>query len=305
MTRENMTPKNMPERELIAAIRKMSGRSPSRGLRVSIGDDCAVWQPRSRYETIVTTDQLVEGVHYRPEQPAKTLGARLVGRGLSDIAAMGGEPRLAFLNVAWPASLPERWRLDFLRGFGAETIHWRTVWAGGDVSGTAGPAVASITVIGETPTGNALLRSGARPGDGIYVSGRLGAASMKITPRLALGQTLRRRKLATACMDISDGLSTDLHHLCEESGVGALLEASRIPAAGRASAPQALDQALNWGEDYELLFTAAPATRVPARIAGVAIRRVGQCTARTKGVRIVDAAGCEGPLEPRGWEHLG
>jgi thiamine-monophosphate kinase len=248
-------------------------------------------------------------VHYpAAKAPARLLGARLVGRGLSDIAAMGGEPRLAFLNVAWPASLPERWRLDFLRGFAAETRRWKTAWAGGDISGVSGPAVASITVIGDVPAGQALLRSGARPGDLLYVSGRLGGAALRsmrrITPRLALGRTLRGK--ATSCMDLSDGLSTDLHHLCEESGVGAIVESSRIPVA-RVSSRRAvcsLDRALNWGEDYELLFTAKPSTRVPARIAGVVITCIGRCTRRVSGVRIVEADGRCGPLEPRGWQHL-
>jgi thiamine-monophosphate kinase len=329
------------------------------GLRVSIGDDCAVWRPGAGQEIIVTTDQLVEGVHYpaaaagsdraavaappllhaerlrlsetahlrqgyalsgqaQPgkerdlrkgkafphkeaaeprDQRAAPLGARLVGRGLSDIAAMGGEPRLAFLNVAWPTSLPEPWRVAFLRGFASESRRWKTTWAGGDVSSTSGPAVASITVIGEVPAGKALLRSGARPGDLLYVSGRLGAGKLRITPRLRLGVALRG--LATACMDLSDGLSTDLHHLCEESGVGAVVEASRIPVISD------LDRALNWGEDYELLFTAHPDTRIPARIAGVAITCIGRCTRRGSGVRIEDAAGRRAPLELRGWQHLG
>jgi thiamine-monophosphate kinase len=289
----------MQERALIAAIRRMAaGRVAS--LRVSIGDDCAVWTPRAGREITVTTDQLVEGVHYPiAGAPAEALGARLVGRGLSDIAAMGGEPRLAFLNVAWPATLSERWRLGFLRGFAAEARHWKTAWAGGDVSGTSGPAVASITVIGEVRAGKALLRSGARPGHVLYVSGRLGTAGLRITPRLPLGLALGRRNLATACMDLSDGLSTDLHHLCQESGVGALVKESRIPVASD------LDRALNWGEDYELLFTASPATRIPARIAGVAVTCIGRCTRRASGVLIEDPDGHRAPLEPRGWQHLG
>jgi thiamine-monophosphate kinase len=193
--------------------------------------------------------------------------------------------------------LPERWRLDFLRGFAAETRRWKTAWAGGDVSGVSGPAVASITVIGDVATGQALLRSGACPGDLLYVSGRLGAGAKRITPRLALGRALHGR--ATACMDLSDGLSTDLHHLCDESRVGGLIEASRIPAA------TTLDRALNWGEDYELLFAARPDTRFPARIAGVAITCIGRCTRRSSGVLIEDADGRRAPLEPRGWQHLG
>jgi thiamine-monophosphate kinase len=276
----------MPEQALIGLIRRMG---------TGIGDDCAVWQPTAGWETIVTTDQLVEGVHYLKDRlTAGLAGARLVGRGLSDIAAMGGEARLVFLNVAWPAALAETWRVGFLRGFGAEARKWKVGWAGGDISGTSGVAVASITAIGEVPKGDAILRIGARAGDIVYVSGRLGAARQRITPRLALGRRLRG--VATAGMDLSDGLSTDLHHLAEESRVGAVIEASRIPCA--TSTEGGLEKALNYGEDYELLFTARKSTRIPARIAGVAITAIGRIT-RGRTV-MLDGQ----PLVARGWEHL-
>jgi thiamine-monophosphate kinase len=272
----------MAEQALIRIIRRMGS---------GIGDDCAVWRPTPGWETIVTTDQLVEGIHYlKDKMPAQAAGARLVGRGLSDIAAMGGEARLVFLNVAWPDTLPEKWRVGFLRGFGAVARKWKVAWAGGDISGTAGCAVASITAIGEVPKGDAILRIGAKSGDIVYVSGKLGAARERITPRLELGRRLRG--VATAGMDISDGLSTDLHHLAEESRVGAAIEASRIPCAG------SLERALNYGEDYELLFTARPSTRLPARIAGVAITAIGRIT-RGRAV-LLDGQ----PLVACGWEHL-
>jgi thiamine-monophosphate kinase len=272
----------MPEQALIRMIRRMG---------TGIGDDCAVWHPTPGWETIVTTDQLVEGVHYlRDKTTAQAAGARLVGRGLSDIAAMGGEARLVFLNVAWPASLPKAWQIAFLRGFGAETQRWTVAWAGGDISSTSGTPVASITAIGEVPKGHAILRIGARPGDIVYVSGKLGAARQRITPRLALGRRLRG--IATAGIDISDGLSTDLHHLAEESRVGAMIESTRIPRAG------SLERALNYGEDYELLFTAKESARIPARIDGVTITAIGRIT-RGRAV-MLDGE----PLVARGWEHL-
>jgi len=266
-----------------------------RRMGTGIGDDCAVWRPSPGWEIIVTTDQLVEGVHYLDEKMTpRAAAARLVGRGLSDIAAMGGDARLVFLNVAWPQGLPEVWRVGFLRGFGAAARKWKVAWAGGDISSTSGPAVASITAIGEVPKGHAILRIGAKPGDIVYVSGKLGAARERVTPRLELGRQLRG--VATAGMDISDGLSTDLHHLAEESRVGAVIEASRIPCA--ASGAGGLDRALNYGEDYELLFTAPSSTRVPARIAGVAITAIGRIT-RGRDV-LLDGQ----PLVARGWEHL-
>jgi thiamine-monophosphate kinase len=273
----------MLEQALIRLIRQMG---------TGIGDDCAVWQPTPGWETIVTTDQLVEGVHYlKDRMTAEVAGARLLGRGLSDIAAMGGEARLVFLNVAWPGALPKTWQVGFLRGFGAEARKWKVAWAGGDISSAGGTPVASITAIGEVPKGDAILRSGATPGDIVYVSGKLGAARKRITPRLALGRKLRG--IATAGMDISDGLSTDLHHLAEESHVGAAIEASRIPCAG------SLERALNYGEDYELLFTARASRKIPARIAGVKITAIGRITRGSK--VMLDGQ----PLAVQGWEHFG
>ena len=283
----------MRETAIIETIRRLNRtKDPQTGLVVGIGDDCAVWRPRSDWETIVTTDQVVEGVHYSLGASGSLVAARLVGRGLSDIAAMGGEPRVAFLNVAWPRTLKDRWRTAFLQAFGREAGRWKVAWAGGDISSTLARCVASITVIGEVPHGQALLRSGAHLDDLLYVSGVLGRSSQtikRITPRLELGRRLRG--IATACIDLSDGLSTDLHHLCEQSGVGAVVDPSRIPRAG------SLDRALNAGEDYELLFTARPSTRMPPRLVGLKITCIGRIN---RGHRVMLGGQ---PLEPRGWEH--
>jgi thiamine-monophosphate kinase len=265
-----------------------------------IGDDCAVWRPAgsARNDLLFTTDQLIEGVHYTKDRlPARKAGARLMGRGLSDIAAMGGVPKLAFLSLALPSKTGQSWRLAFLRGFGAEARRFGVAWAGGDLSGTSGPAVAAITVVGEVPRGSAILRSGARLGDRLYVTGILGRASSTVTPRLEAGQYLRRRKLATSMIDISDGLSTDLGHLAKESRVGAVVKAELIPKAG------ALGKALHWGEDYELLFTARGGTRIPAKIAGVPVREIGYITTGRR-VVLEHSDGHREQLEPRGWEHF-
>jgi len=275
------------ETALIALIRRLAGRNrlATGRLDLGIGDDCAVWSPAPGRQVLVTTDQLIEGIHYiRRGTTGRQAGARLLGRGLSDIAAMGGDPRLVFLNLALPQA--DGWTTAFLRGFAAEARRFGVAWAGGDVSTVRGPAVASVTVLGEVPRGQALTRSGARPGDRIFVTGRLGAMPARITPRLGVGRALRN--VATACIDLSDGLSTDLHHLCKESGVGAVIRAEAIPCAGT------LDQALNRGEDYELLFTGA---RAPSRIAGVLATEIGVIT---KGHRVwLDGK----PLRPSGWEH--
>jgi len=275
----------MTELALIKLIRRLTS-APARGLRVGIGDDCAVWSPRPGHDLLITTDQLVDGVHYRRSRmTGRRAGARLMGRGLSDIAAMGGDPRLVFLNLAIPHA--DAWLVAFLRGFAAAAKRHNVAWAGGDVSTVRGPAVASITVLGEVPDGQALTRSGARPGDRIYVTGTLGAIPATILPRLAVGRVLRR--LATAAIDLSDGLSTDLHHLCKESGVGAEIQGASIPGT--------LRHALNRGEDYELLFTARPTLRAPRRIAGIPITEIGVIT-RRRSIRI-DAK----RLSPGGWEH--
>ena len=287
----------MTERTIIDLIRRLASGRNNR-LSVGIGDDTAVWRPRPGCDLLATTDQLVEGVHYlKGWLSPRQAGARILGRGLSDIAAMGGEARLAFLSLALPAGYAGRWCSRFLRGFEAMARLYGVVWAVGDLSSTSGPVTAAVTVIGEAPRGTAVLRSGARPGDRLFVSGILGRFARTITPRLALGSFLRRRKLVTAMIDLSDGLSTDLAHLAAASGVGAVVQAERIPAAGP------LDQALHRGEDYELLFTSPPGARVPARIAGVAVREIGRIT-RGRTVFLEYPGGRRERLEPRGWEHF-
>jgi thiamine-monophosphate kinase len=192
-------------------------------------------------------------------------------------------------------------------------------------------ALADIVLIGAVPRGKALLRSGARAGDLVFVTGTLGgaaaglevlaelavpgcsgpvpdephdslAAQLRPQPRIQTGLSLRRRGLATAAIDISDGLSTDLAHLCEESGVSATIQAGRLPITAKAS----LEQALHGGEDYELLFTARPGTRVPRSIAGVAVTQIGEITATEHGkpALMLATGSIVEPLEPRGWEHF-
>ncbi len=286
----------LTERELIAFIGRLAKR-PGQRLTAGIGDDTAVWRPRPGHELLVTTDQLIEGVHYLKEgMTPRQAGARILGRGLSDIAAMGGEARLAFLSLALPAACGDDWCRSFFRGFQSVARQYRVAWAGGDLSSTPGPVAAAVTVIGDVPQGEAVLRSGARPGDRLFVSGVLGRAPATIIPRLALGRYLRRHKLATAMIDLSDGLSTDLAQLATASGVGAVVEAARIPSAGK------LEQALHRGEDYELLFTAPPLARLPAR-AGVALTEIGRIT-RGRAILLQFENGRRERLEPRGWEHF-
>lgn len=323
----------------IETIRRQAGAG-SRALRLGIGDDCAVLWPKSGYEICVTTDFTLEGVHFRRDwHPPESVGHRCLARGLSDLAAMGAEPLAVFLSLAVPTRLPARWLDRFLNGFLTLAHKDRVPLAGGDTAQSPaisrardGLILADIVAIGQVPRGKALLRSGARPGDGLYVSGALGGAAAELAelakkplrmtrlteakpghphlypePRLALGRRLLGR--AAAMIDLSDGLSTDLTHLCQESHVAAVIEEAALPIhplAAKTRNPLAL--VLHGGEDYELLFTAPPTARVPRSLAGAPIHRIGsihRATARQPRITLQTREGKRLPLSPGGWEHFG
>ncbi len=306
----------MRERELIAKIRRLSRPGPKRAwaghpVRVGIGDDCAVLRVKPGYEALVTTDFSLEGVHFRREwHSPEEVGRRCLTRGLSDIAAMGGEPVAAFLSLALPKGTEQRWVDGFFRGLLRLANQYGVQLAGGDIAESPRGVLADIVVVGQAPKGKALLRSGAKAGDGIYVTGELGRAGAELRrlrvgeapgrqpalqPRVAVGVALRG--LASAGIDVSDGLSTDLSHLCEESGVGAVIEAEAVPVAKGAT----LQDALHGGEDYELLFTSTKP--VPEKVAGVKVSLIGEIV-RGKKMTLVDAAESRTPLEAKGWEHF-
>jgi thiamine-monophosphate kinase len=289
-------------------------------VQVGIGDDCAVLRTPRGQELLITTDFSLEDVHFRRDwHPAECAGHRCLARGLSDIAAMGGEPLAAFLSLALPAGLAQRWVDGFLRGLLKLAKRFHVPLAGGDVAQSPAGVLADIVVAGSVPRGRALLRSGARPDDALYVTGVLGGSAAAIQqmragkklrpaqnrahffpePRIAVGRLLREHRVASAAIDLSDGLSTDLSHICEESGVGAVVYAESVPLAQGAT----LDLALHGGEDYELLFTAAPRTRVAEEIAGVRVTRLGEII-RGDRVFLSDRQGCRRPMPPRGWEHF-
>jgi thiamine-monophosphate kinase len=344
------------------------GGAATGGLTLGIGDDCALLRPRAGEDFAITTDLSLAGRHFRLDwHPAESAGHRTLARGLSDLAAMGARPVAAFLSLGLPAELvragraqdfkakPARntkaqgWVDRFLDGFLALADAHGVPLAGGDLA--EGPvAVADIVLIGAVRRGKALLRSGARPGDLLYVTGNLGAAAAALArlgelgganrshpsdlfgrdkktetlkvpeqldaalaahlypqPRVAQGLALVRRGLATAAIDLSDGLSTDLHHLCEESGVAAEVDGAALPIAEGAT----LEQALHGGEDYELLFAARPDARVPRALAGVRVTHIGRIVSGGSGRRrssrpVVTLLGVDGaqPLAPRGWQHF-
>ncbi|MEJ5369230.1 MAG: thiamine-phosphate kinase [Bryobacteraceae bacterium] len=243
----------MKEDAWIAAIRRWTAARPRGDLRLGIGDDCAIVRAPAGHELLVTTDQLVEGVHLRRGWlTARQTGWKALARGLSDIAAMGGKARFALLSLALPPWAGERWVNEFFGGVQELARRWDVAVIGGDLT-RARLFSADVVVLGYVRAGRALLRSGARPGDAIYVSGALGRAAAAgyrdvPEPRLELGAKLIGK--ATACMDLSDGLALDLHRMCLASGTSAELDGV-LPSAPGAT----LEQALCGGEDYELLCT--------------------------------------------------
>ncbi len=328
------------ELEILRRIR-LRADTRRRGLRLGIGDDCALLGIKPGEEIAVTTDLSIEGRHFRLDcHPPESVGHRTLARGLSDLAAMGARPLAAFLSLGLPRELAtargrrKPWVDCFYDGLLALADTHKTPLAGGDLAESP-LALADIVLVGAVLQGRALLRSGAHPGDILYVTGTLGGASAGLThltalaakhagpgrplripqklesvlrphlypePRIPQGLWLQRRGIASAAIDISDGLSTDLVHLCEESGVAAEVDAAFVPIAPGAT----LDQALHGGEDYELLFTARPAARLPHALSGIPVSRIGRIVCRRPGspqVLLRTPAGLQ-PLEPRGWEHF-
>ena len=312
--------------------RRLAGKS-ARPTRVGIGDDCAVLRLLPGPESLVTTDFTLEGIHFRRDwHPPESVGYRCLTRGLSDIAAMGGEPVAAFLSLALPRDLPQSWVGRFARSLISLADKFGVTLAGGDTAESPNGILADIIVVGTAPKGKSVLRSGARPGDRIFVSGELGGSAAAVLrmrarqtrskpkkklsprdyprhfypePRIELGRILREKGLASAMIDTSDGLSTDLAHLCEESSVGAELDAALIPRAsvGKPAREVDLDLALHGGEDYELLFTAPPGKRIPSQIAGVALSYIGHITRQRK-IFLMKPNGIGYELVPHGWEHF-
>lgn len=327
------------EKTLISKIKSAAGSQVGHGhgylqsllakngrVVTGIGDDCAVLRLPAGYDLLTTTDFSLENVHFRRSwHPAESVGHRCLARGLSDIAAMGGEPIAAFLSLALPAKLQQKWVDGFTRGLLKLAREFGVTLAGGDSAQSPAAILADIIVLGSVPKGKAVLRSGARPGDRIYVTGSSGGSAAALDllfskrklapkqfpkhffpqPRIPQGQFLRAKDLASSMIDISDGLSTDLNHICEESGVGAEVWETAIPRAviGKNREPVNVKFALHGGDDYELLFTVPPHRRVPSAICGIPVTCIGEIT-RRKQVLLVDKVGARSPLQPGGWQHF-
>jgi thiamine-monophosphate kinase len=348
------------EFEFIARLREQaSARKHSTRIIKGIGDDASVIREDGNRDLIVTTDLLVEGVDFhRHAAPPRLLGHKALAVSLSDIAAMGARPYWSFLSFgmprdAWNSSFKD----EFVSGYLALADQFGVTLSGGDVSETKEGIVIDSIVLGEVESSAAVLRSGARAGDQIFVTGNLGgaAAGLKLIelgarvlrgsepgavatgpvvengqykrsdddaiqalllrqlrpePRVGWGIVLGEERLATAMIDLSDGLSSDLHQLCRESNVGAIIDAASLPldenvkqlCGRRALDPLAL--ALHGGEDFELLFTVAPenASHIPKRVDGVAISRIGEITER--GDVQINEKNRLWELGPKGFEHF-
>jgi thiamine-monophosphate kinase len=294
---------------LIDRIRRRAAPPKGSQLVLGIGDDCAIFRPRGSLEDLLfTTDLLVENVHFRrPDHRPEDIGWKALARGLSDIAAMGGEPRFCLLSLAVPTTVDTRWIDRFYTGLLRLAEREKTLLAGGDV-GRTDQLTCDIVVCGAVPNGGALRRDGACECDAIYVSGALGASALGLAtgagkawrrhlrpePRLALGRFLRSRVHATAAMDLSDGLSLDLRRLALASGLAAEIE---TPPIFRGAT---VEQALHGGEDYELLFTAPPRTRVPRDFEGLPLTRIGTMRKGRAGDVLWNGAA----LPPLGYDHL-
>jgi thiamine-monophosphate kinase len=297
------------EPELIASLRRRAALPSTAGVVLGIGDDCAIVRPRGASEDwLYTTDMLIEGTHFRREtHRASDVGWKALARGLSDIAAMGGEPRFCLLSLAVTSWVDARWLRGFYDGLLSLAVRAGTALVGGDLAHTD-RVMCDIVVAGTVPRGTALRRDGARAGDAIYVSGTLGGSALGLEsergkawirhkrpePRLALGRFLRARTGVSAAMDLSDGLSLDLHRLCAASGLRAEIAA---PPLHRGAT---LEQALHGGEDYELLFTAPARVRLPHEFEGLALTRIGTMRKGAAGAVSLDGE----PLPPLGYDHL-
>lgn len=295
---------------------------------LELRDDAALLPCRAGEELVLTKDAVVEGVHYLPDDPPDLVARKLLRVNLSDLAAMGAQPVGYLLALALPRRCDEAWAEAFAQGLAVDQERFGIGLLGGDTVSTPDRPVFSLTALGTVPAGQALLRRGARPGDAIWVSGTLGDAALGLRilrglavpddeaepfidryrlprPRLALGQALRG--LAHAVIDISDGLIADLGHICDASGVGAIIELERLPVRPSARGiPGWRDCALAGGDDYELLFTAPVSqTRAIADLSAtldLPLTCIGQII-EGQGVQVIDAEGRALALTRTGWRH--
>jgi thiamine-monophosphate kinase len=293
---------------------------------LALGDDAACLVPPSGCDLVVTADALVAGVHFFADDPPATIARKALRCNLSDLAAKGAKPLGYFLTLALPSDFRGRALKQFARGLGIDGALFGIPLLGGDTTATPGPLTISITAIGAVRHGTMLRRDGAKLGDDLWMSGTLGDAALGLLdksagflrrrynrpePRLALGQRLVG--IASACMDISDGLGADLGHLCQRSKLGAVVELAKLPLSRPAMlalqrAPHLLESVVAGGDDYELLFAASPSKRRAILRAAAATKTratlIGRFSAKPGGVRFIDASGAERSFARAGFTHF-
>ncbi|MDB5370033.1 MAG: thiamine-phosphate kinase [Roseomonas sp.] len=296
-------------------------------------DDAALLDPPAGRQLVLAADAMVAGVHFLPDDPPETIGRKLLRTNLSDLAAMGAVPLAYLLTISLPRGIAPGWLEAFAAGLAEDQAEFGLQVLGGDTTSTPGPISLSLTILGHVAPGMALRRAGARAGDDIWVSGSIGDGTLGLAvllreqpadaagfladryrlprPRLALGQALAG--LASAAMDVSDGLVQDLGHLCRAAGCGAEIEAAAVPLSPAAAAllaaePGLLPRILTGGDDYELLFAAGPEAasdiRARAGACGVAVTRLGRFVPGEALVTVRDRQGTAMPLGRGGWSHF-
>ncbi|WP_120009284.1 thiamine-phosphate kinase [Teichococcus vastitatis] len=299
---------------------------------LDLADDAALLRPPPGRELVLAADAMVENVHFLPDDPAETIGRKLLRTNLSDLAAMGAVPLGYLLTVALPPGRGVDWLAGFAAGLAEDQRRFALSILGGDTVSTAGPVSLSLTILGHVAPGTALRRGGAGIGQDLWVSGSIGDGVLGLRarrgevadpqgrlagryqlpqPRLGLGQALVG--LATAAMDVSDGLVQDLGHLCRASRCGAVLDAAAVPLSAPAAAwlrehPGRLGDLLTGGDDYELLFAAPPerAAEIAGRAEACAtpVARIGHLVPGDSTVTVRDRSGRVMPLGRSGWSHF-
>lgn len=309
---EPALPSVPPEFEFIEWIKSRAASRPE--VPLGIGDDASLLETPANSQWVTTVDVLTEGRHFTSETSLKLVGRKSLAVNISDIAAMGARPVAAFVGLVLPQKQCRRDRETLYEGLFEIANEFGIVIAGGDTNSWDGPLVVSVTLMGLVEQGQGVLRSGASPGDRIYVTGALGGSlesgrHLSFMPRVNEAQVLRREFRVTAMMDLSDGLASDLRHLARHSGVGVLLRADCIPihsdVSTELSETERLRHAFNDGEDFELLFTLRPddAARLERSmdLLGVNVTEIGECTENPE--LQLTANGVLTPFPRGGWSH--
>ena len=304
----------------IAALRDLAAPEA-----LELRDDAAVFAPPAERDLVISADAIVAGTHFLPEDPPDLVARKLLRVNLSDLAAMGATPLHYLLTIAVPRATPQAWFEAFAAGLAQDQAEFAITLLGGDTTSTPGPITLSATIIGHIAPGTALRRAGAQPGHGLWVTGTIGDAALgllarhgelpDLTGHLAARYTLPQPRLglalagiASAAMDVSDGLIQDAGHLARAAGLGVTIHANRVPLSPAARAADRLPLCLTGGDDYELLLAVPPAAE-PALLAacgraGIACTLIGHFTGAPPGVRVLDGAGRDLDLPASGWSHF-